>query len=210
MTAPLNEQLSACLDGELSASEMDLLLKRMARDEALSRTASRYSLISAVVREDSGPLASVDFVSKVARAVAEERLPASKPWKTAARVGTRRWMRPAITETMAAGIAVFAVLIVNRPDQETADRFAGSSPPLTTSSPPPAVITAPPPAEPAPVSWPAERLANYVVAHSEYSSPLGRTMVLNGLLSESLAEERPAREETTEWPPPAELVIPQR
>ena len=29
MTDPVNEQLSACLDGELPAAELDLLLKRL-------------------------------------------------------------------------------------------------------------------------------------------------------------------------------------
>jgi len=35
---------------------------------------------------------------------------------------------------------------------------------------------------------PATRLTNYVVAHSEYSSPLGRRSVLSGVLAEGEAE----------------------
>ncbi|HEY5807463.1 MAG TPA: hypothetical protein VIT67_05820, partial [Povalibacter sp.] len=39
---------------------------------------------------------------------------------------------------------------------------------------------------------PAARLTNYVVAHSEYSSPLGRRTVLSGVLSDD--ESQPEAE----------------
>ena len=41
----------------------------------------------------------------------------------------------------------------------------------------------------APAFVPAARLTNYVVAHSEYSSPLGRRTVLSGVLSDDDAEQ---------------------
>lgn len=188
MTDPVNEQLSACLDGELPPAEMDLLLKRLARDEALGRCASRYSLIGAALREQHGPLAKVDFAARVAKSIAEEQPSTSKQWMPAARRDTRRWLRPAMTGTMAAGIAIFGVLIANRPD-------SGAPEPVASTTSGPSTFNAPPTAA-TPVSWPAERLANYVVAHSEYSSPLGRPMVLNGLLTEQNPAEEPTPQST--------------
>ena len=183
MTDPVNEQISACLDGELPPAEMELLLKRMARDEVLGRTASRYSLMGAALREQEGPLARVDFAARVARAVAAEQRPGLKQTAPAARPDTRRWLRPAITGSMAAGVAILGVLIANRPDSGDPQPVAANSPGATSYSAPPTVAT--------PVNWQAERLANYVVAHSEYSSPLGRPMVLNGLLTEQNPAEEP-------------------
>lgn len=187
MTDPVNEQLSACLDGELPAAELDLLLKRMARDEALARTASRYSLAGAAMRDSQGPLASVDFAARVASAVAAEEKPLeAQPLPARRRFEPRRWVRPAISGTMAAGIAVFAVLIATRPDQGASDtpEVVAENTPVT------APLTTPAPA-PTPVNWSAARLTNYVVAHSEYSSPLSRPMVLNGVLAEqNVPEER--------------------
>ena len=46
---------------------------------------------------------------------------------------------------------------------------------------------------------PAARLTNYVVAHSEYSSPLGRRTVLSGVLSEDdlVSADEPAEDAST-------------
>ncbi|MET0986233.1 MAG: sigma-E factor negative regulatory protein [Steroidobacteraceae bacterium] len=189
MTDPVNEQLSACLDGELPPAEMELLLKRMAREEALGRTASRYSLIGAALREQQGPLASVDFAARVAHAVTAEALHAAQTVAPASHFDRRRWLRPVMTGAMAAGIAMFAVLIANRPDTGTSDPVATNSPAASSFSAPTTAAT--------PVNWPNERLTNYVVAHSEYSSPLGRPMVLNGLLTEQNPAEEPAPPQTT-------------
>lgn len=190
MTDSVNEQLSACLDGELPAAELDLLLKRMSQDEAFGRTASRYSAIGAALREQQGPIASIDFAARVAQAVVQEERPAPQFPARRARFDTRRWLRPALSAAMAAGIATFAVLIVNRPDPGAPEPVA-QVPVVPQYSAPAAAAT---------VNWPSERLANYVVAHSEYSSPLGRPMVLNGLLAEQSAVEPAPTEPTASEP----------
>jgi sigma-E factor negative regulatory protein RseA len=188
MTDLSKEQLSACLDGELPPAELDLLLKRMAQDDALGRTASRYSLIGAALREQQAPLASVNFAAEVAHALEQEA--PREPTRIArrrVRIDTDRWLRPALSAAMAAGIAVFAVLIVNRPDP--------AAPVPVVAQAPVAPQTTVPVATPVSPSWSTERLANYVVAHSEYSSPLGRPMVLNGLLVEQEVAEPVAIDE---------------
>src|SRR5262245_24455453 len=76
MTDALNEQLSACLDGELPPAELDLLLKRVAHkgEQATELRASigRYSLIGEAMRAERPAVASRDFASKVMAAVAAE------------------------------------------------------------------------------------------------------------------------------------------
>ncbi|MGH8188241.1 MAG: hypothetical protein ACREUC_16915, partial [Steroidobacteraceae bacterium] len=97
-------------------------------------------------------------------------------------------LRPAAGIAVAAGVAAVAVLSVQRTGvqpaplalNETASPAAveGIEPGFESSSyvvPPTASATA---------FVPATRLTNYVVAHSEYSSPLARRSVLTGVLSE--------------------------
>jgi hypothetical protein len=56
----------------------------------------------------------------------------------------------------------------------------------------------------------AARLTNYVVAHSEYSSPLGRRSVLSGIVAEGgmplEAKGGSSQDESAAVPTPAELV----
>ena len=58
MTDPLQEQLSACLDGTLSAAELDLLIKRVERDTALGATLGRYALIGEALKAERPVAAS--------------------------------------------------------------------------------------------------------------------------------------------------------
>ena len=64
MSDRLNEQLSALLDGELSAGEAELLLRRLDRDAELRGTLSRYTLIGDALRvtrlEAAGEAAPVE------------------------------------------------------------------------------------------------------------------------------------------------------
>lgn len=178
MTESLKEQLSACLDGELPSDELAPLLRQMEQDPQLRDAAARYAAISAAIASAPSITPSPGFASKIAEAIANEPLPTAKvvplrrPNKAASALS---WLRPAVSVAMAAGIATFAVLIVNRPDSDSSVPLAQApaiQAPVSISPTPPAVAT-----------WTPEQLANYVVAHSEYSSPLGRTMVLNGLLA---------------------------
>jgi hypothetical protein len=49
---------------------------------------------------------------------------------------------------------------------------------------------------------PATRLTNYVVAHSEYSSPLARRSVLTGVLAEDDGDPDVAIKDDETQPPP--------
>ena len=208
MTDALNEQLSACLDGELPPAELDLLLKRVEREAELRAAIGRYSLIGESMRAERPAVASRDFASKVMAAVAAEpvlvevpepngipnRIAAPAAAVRAPRISPAaiRYLRPAAGMAIAAGVAAVAVFIM-QPASEP--ELGGVSTPLVAANQPAANESAVTPAEDessyvVPTSTsssafiPATRLTNYVVAHSEYSSPLGRRSVLSGVLAD--------------------------
>ena len=209
MTDALNEQLSACLDGELPPAELDLLLKRVGREAELRAAIGRYSLIGEAMRAERPAIASRDFASKVLAAVAAEPAPAQEPQPNGVPTHVRapaaavraprispaviRYLRPAAGIAIAAGVAAVAVLTM----QPTSQPELGSvNAPLVAANQPAANESTVAPAEDAESSYvvptstsssafiPATRLTNYVVAHSEYSSPLGRRSVLSGVLAD--------------------------
>jgi sigma-E factor negative regulatory protein RseA len=207
MTDALNEQLSACLDGELPAAELDLLLKRVGREAGLRAAIGRYSLIGEAMRAERPAIASRDFASKVMAATAaapalEQQLESThRPNGVRAPAAARaprfspavvRYLRPAAGMAIAAGVAAVAVFTmqpIGQPD-------VGVTTPLVAANQPAANEAVISPAEDAESSYvvptsttssgfiPATRLTNYVVAHSEYSSPLGRRSVLSGVLAD--------------------------
>ena len=182
MSDTVNEQLSACLDGALPEEELDLLLKRVAKDQELGRTLGRYALTGEALRGAGAVRASTSFADRVAAAVAAEESVAPQEVKRVSRISPSmlRWLRPAAGFAVAAGVATIAVLSLQ---------------PTTTSEPVlvaqvPAAASAPAnnsyvvPSNTVSTFVPATRLTNYVVAHSEYSSPLGLRTVLSGVLSD--------------------------
>jgi negative regulator of sigma E activity len=191
MTDRIKEQLSAFLDGELPDPESALLLKRLERDDELRGALSRYSLIGAVLRSDGDVPAARQVAARVSAAIARE------PTR-AGRIGalTRRDSigRAAAGLAVAAAVAFGSVLLVQQltagdklapevtmaradtpPIESLADSAAGDAPaePYVT-----------PPAGDAPVGIPPAELANYLVAHYGYASPLVRRSVGAGLISD--------------------------
>jgi sigma-E factor negative regulatory protein RseA len=210
MTEPVNEQLSACLDGELPAAELDLLLKRLERNPELREALGRYTVIGETLRHSKPVVASRSFADKVMASVDQEPAAARR----AARISPvmLRRLRPVagigVAATVAA-IAIFSVqragvapgpLATNEPTAVSAATVARNSDeapsnivPTTTSSLQSAFV-------------PATRLTNYVVAHSEYSSPLARRSVLTGVLAEDDGDAGDVTTVVTDEtkPPPAQ------
>ncbi|HEY4365927.1 MAG TPA: sigma-E factor negative regulatory protein [Steroidobacteraceae bacterium] len=222
MTESVKEQLSACLDGELPRGELDLLLKRLERDPQLRGSIGRYALLGEVLRAERPVTATSTFADKVFAAIeAEPARSASLPLSTPAfgtsasnpvsavplaaraRGGIARWLQPAAGLAVAAGVAAIAVLALQPATDSLPPEQIAANAPLTAPAP------SAQPGSNAPSSYtvptntassdyiPAARLTNYVVAHSEYSSPLGRRTVLSGVLSdedEDVAVSGPAQE----------------
>jgi sigma-E factor negative regulatory protein RseA len=195
MTEPVKEQLSAYLDGELPEGELDLLLKQVSRDSQLRASLGRYALIGETLRAQ-GAVAVIpaSFSERISAAIAAE--PAIETAATSAHKrsvkDSARWLRPAAGFAVAASVAAVAILAL-QPSPSTQDApFVTEA----TTATPIAQVDVPNsgsyivPANTGSSGFvPAARLTNSVVAHSEYSSPLGRRSVLSGVLAEEESED---------------------
>ncbi len=201
-------QLSAMFDGELPAAECELLSRRLARDEQLRATWSRYSVIGAALRAE--PLAQVrpDFAHRVSAALSGESAAATAG--AAVRVRGGRLLRgAALGSAVAAGVAGVAIMLLRNglPVQEIASAPAATravapmqvaatnlrlvAPTAVVSSNELASYTVPPLSNDNNMALQGS-LADYVVAHSEYSSPLSRGSLLSDLVGNELVQPAPA------------------
>jgi sigma-E factor negative regulatory protein RseA len=191
MTEPVNEQLSACLDGELPAAELDLLLKRLQRTPELREALGRYTVIGEALRHSKPVVASRSFADRVLAAVDQEPAAARRAPRVSP-VMLRR-LTPIAGFGVAATVAAIAILSVQRADvtsEQLATSDRGGTPVAAVA------LNDEKPSNIVPTSTsqqsafvPATRLTNYVVAHSEYSSPLARRSVLTGVLAEDDADQ---------------------
>jgi sigma-E factor negative regulatory protein RseA len=176
MTDRIREQMSALLDGELSQDEVGLLVRRLEKDDQLRRSFGHYVLAGEALRSPGGPLASAGFAARVGAAIDEA--PADVRSTPAAVAASARWWRPVAATAVAASAALVAVLLVRPDGQAPVATVAGSalmqaqqafaSIPARGSSPTPAH---------------SQRLAGYLVAHSQFASPIGRRNVWSGVLA---------------------------
>ncbi len=190
MSEQLYEQISAFVDGELAEHETELLLKRLEREPALRAALVRYTTMGASLRDTATRGVSRGFGARVSAAIAAD---ASAP-AAASKPAAPRWLKPLAGLAVAATVAGAAILGVQQLQGTGADasvQMAAGENAATTS---PVVIgdltvdeapvyTVPAPAQVTPIV-PAARLTNYVVAHSQYSSTLGRRNVLSGIIAE--------------------------
>ena len=184
MTDQIREQISALLDGELAKDELGLLVRRMERDAELRHAFGNYVLIGEALRAPGSITASRGFAARVEAAIDEtparvepvDPLQAPRQW---------RWARPAIASAVAASLAVAGVLLlrldsqVDEPVADAADRVESAT-----------FVDAPQSSAATPTLEQSQRLAGYLVAHSQFSSPLGRRAVLMNVLADDPGLER--------------------
>jgi sigma-E factor negative regulatory protein RseA len=184
MTDQIREQISALLDGELAKDELGLLVRRMERDAELRRAFGNYVLIGEALRVPGGTTASRGFAARVGAAL-DESPPRSAAVETSERTRQLRWARPALASAVAASVAVAGVLMLrfgSQGDAPVAD--VGDSDGASVFAELPQATSASPTLEQ------SQRLAGYLVAHSQFSSPLGRRTVLMNVLAEDPGLER--------------------
>jgi sigma-E factor negative regulatory protein RseA len=192
MTDRIREQMSALLDGELPQDEVGLLVRRLERDEQLRRAFGNYVLAGEALRSPGGPLASTGFAARVAAAIDEGK--AEVRDSTPARPYSTRWARPALATAVAASAALVAVLLV-RPGSQEAGGIARTTMERARvgfESLPMAQVASPTPAR-------SQRLAGYLMAHSQFASPIGRRNVWSSVLASDPGITRVAYE-TVEAP----------
>jgi sigma-E factor negative regulatory protein RseA len=185
MTDQIREQISALLDGELAKDELGLLVRRMERDADLRRAFGNYVLIGEALRAPGSITASRGFAARVeaaldvappARVEAADPLQRQRQW---------RWAKPAIASAVAASVAVAGVLLlrldsrVDEPVADATDRVESAT-----------FVDVPQSSAASPTLEQSQRLAGYLVAHSQFSSPLGRRAVLMNVLAEDPGLER--------------------
>lgn len=166
-------QLSALVDEQLDAMEINLALRRLSRDRGLQARWERYHLISDALQGHLPDALDPAFAARLHEAIANEPLPqpAIKPLPT--------WYRPVTGFGLAASVALAALvgMQMNAPD------LASAPTALTAVSSAPAVAFAATPARstslpaqtavlnPPLASDPAQaRLNRYLVNHNGYAS----------------------------------------
>jgi len=209
MTDAVNEQLSACLDGELPPAELDLLLKRLERNPELRAALGRYTAIGEALREARPVVASRSFADKVLAAVEQE--PAAARRRVRIPPALIRGLRPVAGIGVAATVAAVAIFAVQRagvaPGPVAANQPAAAPTSIVAQNDDEAAsyIVPTPGTTTQSAFVPATRLTNYVVAHSEYSSPLARRSVLTGVLAEDDSDPDVAIKDDETQPPPKQL-----
>lgn len=178
MTDRIYEQISAFLDGQLPAGEASLLVRRLERDPELRRVFGNYVLAGEVLAVPGGVTASPGFAALVAAAIDASPVEAVEPPATVRPTRQApRWMRPAVATAMAASAALAAVLLLGPETREgqtlTADGGNVGTVGIATL---PVVQSSPTPAQ-------SQRLAGYLVSHSQFANPMGRRNVWSGVLA---------------------------
>lgn len=186
MTDAVNEQLSTCLDGELPPAELDLLLKRLERDPEMRAALGRYTAIGEALRHAKPAITSRSFADKVMAAVDQE--PAVARRRVRIPPALLRSLRPVAGIGVAATVAAVAIFSIQRagvaPGPVVASQPAAAPTAIVAQSDDDAASYIVPSNTTQSAFVPATRLTNYVVAHSEYSSPLARRSMLTGVLAE--------------------------
>jgi len=193
MNEELDSQLSAMFDDELPQAECELLALRLSRDRALQARWGRYAAIGAAVRGGDIRLGGM-VAHEVSSALASEPLPADARERLQARGLTlARWWRPMAGAAVAASVAALSILWLQQNSlPASAALVARSTAPSTAPVEAPASYVVPRAVEARAMRMPATELANYVVAHSQFSTPVSRDSLLSALMaSESAAVGAP-------------------
>jgi sigma-E factor negative regulatory protein RseA len=214
MNEELDSQLSAMFDNELPAAECELLARRLSRDEDLKSRWAVYAAIGATIRSEGGTRLNSDLAARVSAVICAEPATSdeSSPGagsvqpiplvKTSGRSAPSfsRWWAPVGGVAVAASVAAAAILWVRyqSPVQEApvvaqSQAAAGASLDRRASY----VV---PKTSPRRSIVPSTQLANYVVAHSEFSSPVNRRNLLSTLMASEpgTAGVQPGSDESTE------------
>ena len=204
MNEELDSQLSAMFDDELPEDQCQLLARRLSRDDALKARWRRYAVMGAAIRaERQGAGLSVrletNLAARVSAAIsAEPALAAEAVAQKGRKVAGMRWWQPVAGGAIAAGVAAMSVLWIRAQGPIGGDSL------LAQNAAPPAALTAESVTNadndgagsyvvPANVERksivPSAELANFVLAHSEFSAPVNRRNMLSALVAGEAGDE---------------------
>jgi sigma-E factor negative regulatory protein RseA len=204
MNEELDSQLSAMFDDELTPGECELLARRLSRDEQLKARWGRYAVIGAAIRSERGVRLNAPLAGRVSAVLlAEPELPAAHGAHRSV-----RWWQPLAGAAVAVGVAVVCVLWLRAQAPFSGAPLSAHLTAATVSVPGAPVMPAAagagdsyvvPRAPAVRAMVPSTELANYVVAHSVFSSPVARRNLLSAFISSesgAAAEEPPDESES--------------
>ncbi len=149
------EQLSAMMDGALSADETKFLLRRMEHDDALADCWERWQFVGDSLRGQAGRALPADFSRRVGRAIADDlaltaadETPLAVAAHGSARSPLMRWGGGAALAASVALAALIGTRMLSVPDGKS------SSAPSTASVGQPAAMPASPASTPFPTPFP--------------------------------------------------------
>ena len=209
MNEELDSQLSAMFDDELPAAECELLARRLSRDEQLKARWGRYAVIGATIRAERGVRLNAGLARRVNAAISSEPVLAAEPAAQPKKKWVNHWWQPAASVAAVAGVAAVSILWMRSQSPEPTAAVAQTSTPAVAplvGATATNVVNGEPDSYVVPKNTarrlvvPSTELANYVVAHSEFSSPVTRRNLLSAFMaSESGTAPPPAgSEEPTE------------
>jgi sigma-E factor negative regulatory protein RseA len=195
MKEELDSQLSAMFDNELAAAECELLARRLSRDEELKARWGRYAAIGATIRAEGGARLNAQVARRVSAVISAEPEVVVTPAvpQRSQRVLSRMWVPlggVAVAASVAAA-AIFWVRFQSLPQDGPAVAQLNDSSPMVRTNADSGVGAGAggggtyviPKAIPRRSVVPSTQLANYVVAHSEFSSPVNRRNILSALMA---------------------------
>jgi len=185
MNEELDSQLSAMFDDELPAAECELLARRLSRDAALQARWGRYAAIGAAVRGGNMRLGGIVAQRVSVTLATEPTLSEARATEVPAQGrALPRWWRPIAGAAVAASVAALSILWLQQNSvSNAAPLVARNMPASQTAIETPASYVVPHTAEPRALRMPATELANYVVAHSQFSTPVSRGSLLSALMA---------------------------
>jgi negative regulator of sigma E activity len=189
MNEELDSQLSAMFDNELPAAECELLARRLSRDEDLKSRWGRYAAIGATIRAEGGVRLNSNVALRVSKAISAEPVVLAEPVRVARpQKVTPRWWMPVGGVALAASVAAAAILFLRYESPSQGGQLAAQTVPATAgqvlvSNQPPTDSYVVPKTLPRRSIVPSTQLANYVVAHSEFSSPVNRRNLLSAFMA---------------------------
>jgi negative regulator of sigma E activity len=204
MNEELDSQLSAMFDDELPSQECELLARRLSRDGELKSRWGRYAIMGAVIRAERGVRLNAPLAGRVSAVLLAEPSLAA-PRSVGLRRTGLRWWQPIVATGLAASVAAGCVLWLRAQSPGpalTAEVTARPAPlpdvvavTAATGTNTPAGSYVVPARSKKPLALvPTTELANYVVAHSMFSSPVARRNLLSAFMSSEpagAAEELP-------------------
>lgn len=193
MNEELDSQLSAMFDDELPAAECELLARRLSRDGALKARWGRYAMIGAVIRAERGVRLHAGLAGRVNAAISAEPALGNASTPQVTQRAALRWWQPLAGGALAAGVAAASVLWLRAQAPLGVTPLSAQRPVAAAAAPVLAAANLTPsgnnsyvtPLTPAvrPILVPSTQLANYVVAHSMFSSPVARRNLLSSFIT---------------------------